>query len=781
MGRRISTYANDVVVDGNDKWIGSDVSNRDRTMNFTPDNLSLYYNSNGYGTPSRHGIVFTYKPFPTTDIKGLFNLRSNIGSTTTNPLPLNNTLTEVLVSNLDNNRTNIRPLLDYLAGKDIKISTPQVGPNDNYAVYTVGTVSDYDGEDDYAVVQLTYVDGPDDARLTSMQTAVISPLSGTGSGGSGTFDLSTHSVEDLRDVTSAGSGRIITAAERTAIGTNTTAQEANALKLSNITDRANRVTFSSTGAPDATLAQSVTVTTITGDTTYRFAAGGSTTENNINNFVEFDESLMDLALVGDVAVNATSSVQPNPGWSQTISNVSISGTVPTDVSAVAATDNNGVRVFSVAPVDERLSFTVQYDISAELLVDTTLTRNFTAQTFNVTINEPVYVHYQGSEPGSRLPLADLTRLDTVVDGRTTSNHFLLDFENRQNQPWAIIAIPNSAFRSGDSGITLGGGGFLTSDAELTTGSTVSGYRQYKVNWDQNVRIYLGSNPYDVTTGAPVPGPAGAAGEGAYPVFASNVAGEDQSLTPGTNEFIAFYETAVQPVAADLPIASLNGTFVRFAAAGGGIQPHEDHANITLSGTADKEATATGAARVFNVQVGVNTGFTAQIVGVDVPTGWSVGTIPDSTNNTVAITPPTGVTAINGNVTFRVRTIHTTDNTEEITPVSRTLHLYLPWFFNNHSTLVRGTWQVLPTTGDQMRFDGDETVQFINSTVGGSATKVTEYAVFFFPNLTGRDYRFRLAGFDFTADDVQVGSNPFTNYTRFVFDLKRDTVIEITTI
>ena len=255
MGRRISTYGIDSVVAGNDRWIGSDVSSGNATMNFTPDGLSLYYIKNGYVDPSKDGLIFTFKPFPTADIKGAFNLRSE----TSGDIPLDNTLTEVVVSNLDNNRTNIRPLLNYLSGRDIKILNPENGVSNDYAIYTVGTVADHNTN--FATVALTYVTGVTGATLASGDTVVLTPISG-GAGGSNVtpFVLSDHSVTELNDVTSAGSGSIITALERTNLMGLLTWMAAAEPKLDNIADQANRVGFSPNQVTGASITKSASIT-----------------------------------------------------------------------------------------------------------------------------------------------------------------------------------------------------------------------------------------------------------------------------------------------------------------------------------------------------------------------------------------------------------------------------------------------------------------------------------------------------------------------------------------
>ena len=182
MGRKISTYANDVVVTGVDQFIGTDRNNGNVTRNFTPDDLSLYYIQNGFVEPSRAGLVFTYKSFPTQDIKGLFNLRANQGSGGMTAISLDGTLSEIIVSNLDNNRTNVRPILNYLVGHDIKIINPAREQASNYALYTVDAITDFGT--DYAALELTFISGNADAELTVGSTVTLSSIGGGANQGS---------------------------------------------------------------------------------------------------------------------------------------------------------------------------------------------------------------------------------------------------------------------------------------------------------------------------------------------------------------------------------------------------------------------------------------------------------------------------------------------------------------------------------------------------------------------------------------------------------------------
>ena len=176
---RIATYGIDAVVSGGDKWIGSDVSNANATMNFTPDNLSLYYIKNGFVEPSRAGLIYIYQA-QNTDNKGVFQTIDALNNTST--IQLDNTLNEIIVSKLDNNRVSQEAMLNFLNGHTIKIITPERNKGSNYAVYSVTNVTEHT-DTDYMALTLTFVQGNPNATITTEDVVTLSSVGGgTGSG-----------------------------------------------------------------------------------------------------------------------------------------------------------------------------------------------------------------------------------------------------------------------------------------------------------------------------------------------------------------------------------------------------------------------------------------------------------------------------------------------------------------------------------------------------------------------------------------------------------------------
>ena len=191
MGRKISTYTVDSVVAGNDKWIGSDADQGNATMNFTPDDLALYYIINGYVDPSRNGILYTYRN-PNVMGKGVLSTSTN-DITLTN-LPLGSTTTQIYVSAKDANGIDQSGLWTYLIGHDLKVTVPKVNSTEpDNVIYTLNSFSTEAvtrtnglGQEEvntYFRLDLTHQIGSVD--VTEGSVVSFSSISGTGSGSSG--------------------------------------------------------------------------------------------------------------------------------------------------------------------------------------------------------------------------------------------------------------------------------------------------------------------------------------------------------------------------------------------------------------------------------------------------------------------------------------------------------------------------------------------------------------------------------------------------------------------
>ena len=197
---KISRYGIDTLVSGNDRWIGSDADNNNATMNFTPDNLSLYYITNGYADPVRTGLLFMYQ-VQNTDAKGVFNLPSHTATSTLANIPLDATLTDIRVSKLDNNRVNQSVFINYIVGSPIKIITPTATQEGNYALYTLNSVTD---EGSYFNLRLTFLAGQPNARITPNSVVSISLLGIGGGSTGGTSVFVDNNAEGGIDFTTNG-------------------------------------------------------------------------------------------------------------------------------------------------------------------------------------------------------------------------------------------------------------------------------------------------------------------------------------------------------------------------------------------------------------------------------------------------------------------------------------------------------------------------------------------------------------------------------------------------
>ena len=180
MGRKIKNYSTSAEVGGNDRWIGSDASAQNATMNFTPDRLSLYYARNGYVEPGRLSILLTYQDF-NHDSKGVFNTTADPHAT---PVVLEiPNLTTVYVSKLDNNRIDQTIIWEYYKDGIIKIITPETYKASSFGIFTLKEVETYTENDNYLVLTLEHTAGPEFAKITPGDVVSLTPIGIPGSGG----------------------------------------------------------------------------------------------------------------------------------------------------------------------------------------------------------------------------------------------------------------------------------------------------------------------------------------------------------------------------------------------------------------------------------------------------------------------------------------------------------------------------------------------------------------------------------------------------------------------
>lgn len=190
---RIKNYVNDTQITTGDKFIGTDQASG-QTKNFTFGDLVNSINSDGL-LDSFDGALYKFT--------GLGEAGAiNITGTNTNTTNLS-AITQLIVNTTNLQGDNITQYLENLVSYHIKISSSTT--LNQFATYRVDSISDYDAN--HKKLILTYRQG--NGVLTAGAKYFLSLFQA-----SYDTDLSDRSVTEFGDVTDAGSGVIITGAER---------------------------------------------------------------------------------------------------------------------------------------------------------------------------------------------------------------------------------------------------------------------------------------------------------------------------------------------------------------------------------------------------------------------------------------------------------------------------------------------------------------------------------------------------------------------------------------
>lgn len=190
---RIKNYVNDTQITTGDKFIGTDQASG-QTKNFTFGDLVDTMNSDGL-LDSFDGALYK---FTTLGEPGAIN----ITGTSANVTSLS-AITQLIVNTTNLQGDNITNYLDNLVSYHIKISSSIT--LDTFATYRVDSISNYDAN--HKKLILTYQQG--NGTLNPGAKYFLSLFQA-----SYDTDLSDRSVTEFGDVTDAGSGAIITGAER---------------------------------------------------------------------------------------------------------------------------------------------------------------------------------------------------------------------------------------------------------------------------------------------------------------------------------------------------------------------------------------------------------------------------------------------------------------------------------------------------------------------------------------------------------------------------------------
>ena len=199
---RIFTYNQDPSLDVNDKLIGSN-SEDNVTKNFTIDSL-LDLANDVNAIKHFDGIVFKVQDYnANSDQYGIITIGTG-DYTNTNFADIQT----LYLSDKNLKNSDVSNYIDVLEGYDVRITNKD--DVNNFGIYRVDSVAD-DGTGTYKILGVTNQDAS--GQLQKDKEYYVSTL------GNNLKNLNSFSVTSLNDVTSAGSGAIITDAERQDVGT----------------------------------------------------------------------------------------------------------------------------------------------------------------------------------------------------------------------------------------------------------------------------------------------------------------------------------------------------------------------------------------------------------------------------------------------------------------------------------------------------------------------------------------------------------------------------------
>ena len=224
---RISQYDQDSTLNKLDKVVGTD-SATGATKNYTIDSMIGLVNSEDLVNVF-DGVSYAFKSYEagSTNPRGIINL--NAGAAANSPF---SGISQIYISVLDKHGNSIANYLDDTINSFIRIV--QKTNIDTYGVLEVTAVADHDGG---AYKLLTVTPRVNNGNIVVNEEYFVSNYSAVFD-----QDFSDDSVTEFSDVTSAGSGQIITNAERTSLNNFT----ANGLLHSDVVDN---VTSTTTDVP----------------------------------------------------------------------------------------------------------------------------------------------------------------------------------------------------------------------------------------------------------------------------------------------------------------------------------------------------------------------------------------------------------------------------------------------------------------------------------------------------------------------------------------------------
>ena len=199
---RIFTYNQDESLNLNDKVIGSN-SGDNVTKNYTVESLLGVANSENF-IKQFDGIVFKVQDY-NLDSDQFGIITTGTGSYTSTNF---DNIQTIYLSDKNLKNSDVSNYIDVLSGYDVRITNKN--NVNNFGIYRVDAVTD-DNTGTYKVLTLTNQDAS--GQLIKGDEYYVSTL------GNNLKNLNSFSVTSLNDMTSAGSGAVITDAERALVAT----------------------------------------------------------------------------------------------------------------------------------------------------------------------------------------------------------------------------------------------------------------------------------------------------------------------------------------------------------------------------------------------------------------------------------------------------------------------------------------------------------------------------------------------------------------------------------
>jgi hypothetical protein len=150
---RIKTYNNDTLVSSNDRWIGTDGDNFDRTKNFSPLSLAGFFNSSET-INSANSLTFTYQTLDPLEQRALGTI-----SFKNNPAPQFNfsSINTIMFSSRSKGLYYVDVFLQDMVGYTVILHRDR-SIND-YGIYQVVSVAEDEDEPDFFNVGLLFLKG----------------------------------------------------------------------------------------------------------------------------------------------------------------------------------------------------------------------------------------------------------------------------------------------------------------------------------------------------------------------------------------------------------------------------------------------------------------------------------------------------------------------------------------------------------------------------------------------------------------------------------------------